>query len=289
LPETHLTGTQTRTFNYGNPPGAQLLSATNPENGTVTYTYNSDKTLATKTDAKNQQVQYSFDSYKRVTQIRRGTYNGTFTEDACQQENYSYDTNPYDGTFSQNTAGRLAAVQYKGGYDPNLPPSYQVCSITFTEMYSYNSAGSPLKKRLRVSKPLAWNPTPVTSTVDLDSIYAYDNEGRMTTTQYPSTWQTNGSIWVAGPNLGNTFDSMGRLQKLTDLAASSDIVSNTSYGAAGQLLTMTGANGAPSETRYVQLDRAVDSVAIGEPERSVCLLGDAEQRQDYVRNRRRLG
>jgi len=42
---------------------------------------------------------------------------------------------------------------------------------------------------------------------------------------------------------------MGRLQKLTDLAASSDIISNTSYNPAGQLLTMTGANGAPSETR----------------------------------------
>ena len=42
---------------------------------------------------------------------------------------------------------------------------------------------------------------------------------------------------------------MGRLQKLTDLAASSDIISNATYGAAGQLLTMTGANGAPSETR----------------------------------------
>jgi YD repeat-containing protein len=63
------TGTQTRTFNYGNPPGGQLLSATNPENGTVTYTYNSDMTLATKTDAKNQQVQYSYDSYKRITEV----------------------------------------------------------------------------------------------------------------------------------------------------------------------------------------------------------------------------
>jgi len=33
--------TQTRTFNYatGNTIGAFLLSATNPENGTVTYTY----------------------------------------------------------------------------------------------------------------------------------------------------------------------------------------------------------------------------------------------------------
>src|SRR4026208_837580 len=86
-------GTQTRTFNYGNPPGGQLLSATNPENGTVSFTYNSDKTLATKTDAKNPQGHYSHDSYKRVTQIRRGTYNGAFTEDTCQREDYSYDTN----------------------------------------------------------------------------------------------------------------------------------------------------------------------------------------------------
>jgi RHS repeat-associated protein len=42
---------------------------------------------------------------------------------------------------------------------------------------------------------------------------------------------------------------MGRLQKVTDLGASSDIISNATYGAAGQLLSMTGANGAPSETR----------------------------------------
>ncbi|MGH7868361.1 MAG: RHS repeat-associated core domain-containing protein [Candidatus Dormibacteraceae bacterium] len=42
---------------------------------------------------------------------------------------------------------------------------------------------------------------------------------------------------------------MGRLKKVTDLAVSSDIVSNATYGAMGQMLTMTGANGAPSETR----------------------------------------
>jgi YD repeat-containing protein len=55
------TGTQTRTFNYttGTTVGTLLLSATNPENGTVTYTYNTDKTLATKTDALNQQFRYT--------------------------------------------------------------------------------------------------------------------------------------------------------------------------------------------------------------------------------------
>ncbi len=63
--------TQTRTFNYttSNVVGAFLLSATNPENGTVTYTYNSSSLLATKTDAKNQQLTYQYDSYNRLTSV----------------------------------------------------------------------------------------------------------------------------------------------------------------------------------------------------------------------------
>ena len=44
--------TQTRTFNYNLGTG-RLTSATNPENGAVSYTYNTDGTPASKTDAKN--------------------------------------------------------------------------------------------------------------------------------------------------------------------------------------------------------------------------------------------
>jgi hypothetical protein len=98
----------------------------------------------------------------------------------------------------------------------------------------------------------------------LTANYTYDNEGRMTATQYPSAW--NGSSWVSGPNLGNTFDSTGRLQKLTDLTASSDIIANATYAPTGQLLTMTGASGA----------------AIRQLGHSIRLPGDAEQRQDQL-------
>ena len=54
---------QTRTFNYtsGTTVGAHLLSASNPENGLVSYTYNSDHTLNTKTDAKGQVFSYTYD------------------------------------------------------------------------------------------------------------------------------------------------------------------------------------------------------------------------------------
>ena len=59
--------TQTRTFNYvyNNSITAYLLSATNPESGTVTYAYNADGTLATKTDAMDQTLNYARDSYGR--------------------------------------------------------------------------------------------------------------------------------------------------------------------------------------------------------------------------------
>jgi YD repeat-containing protein len=61
--------TQTRTFNYDLTTG-RLTSATNPENGTASYTYNTDGTLSQKTDAKNQQIQYTYDTYGRVTEKR---------------------------------------------------------------------------------------------------------------------------------------------------------------------------------------------------------------------------
>ena len=113
----HLTGvsmprdgyTQTRTFTYS---GDLLTSATNPENGTVNYTYTNGK-IASKVDAKNQRVEYGYDSLQRLTQIRRYPVNGQ-AQDTCQQTNFYYDTNPFDSNYSQYIAGRLAAVQYYG-------------------------------------------------------------------------------------------------------------------------------------------------------------------------------
>jgi YD repeat-containing protein len=124
--------TQTRTFNYtsGTTVGIDLLSATNPENGTVTYTYNSDHTLHTKTDAKSQVFTYLYDTYKRVTQISVG---------ATTLRTFMYDTNTLDGTFSGSyTAGRLVAVQ---NAQFNAPGTGAVTALQFTEMYAYDKPG----------------------------------------------------------------------------------------------------------------------------------------------------
>src|ERR1700682_217512 len=82
--------TQTRTFNYlsGSTVTGLLLSVTAPESGTTTYTYNTNHTLATMTDAKGQQFSYSYDSLNRVTQISVG---GNVVR------TFIYDTNTLDG------------------------------------------------------------------------------------------------------------------------------------------------------------------------------------------------
>lgn len=256
------TGTQTRTFVYNG--NGQITSATNPESGTVTYAYNSDQTLLSKTDAKGQKTEYTYDSVKRVTQTRRYP-NGT-TEDTSQREDFYYDSNPFDSTFTENPKGRLTAVQYKGAPGPGG-------EATITEMFSYHKAGAILKKRLRIKRPNNNNSGLPGQTnnpnLDLDATYTYDTEGRNTSVQYPGSWDLgSGSamVFTAGPTFTNEFDSMGRLKKLTSGGA--DIISDATYNVMGELLTMTGANGAPSETRTYNSIGQMTALTSGSMQRS---------------------
>src|SRR5581483_923686 len=59
--------TQARTFQW---TGADLISSTNPENGTVTYQYDANHHVTQRTDAKGQQTRYTYDSYQRLTQVQ---------------------------------------------------------------------------------------------------------------------------------------------------------------------------------------------------------------------------
>ena len=60
-------GTQTRTFQWS---GSDMVSATNPENGTVTYQYDGEHRVTQRIDAKGQKTLYSYDPYGRLTQKR---------------------------------------------------------------------------------------------------------------------------------------------------------------------------------------------------------------------------
>jgi RHS repeat-associated protein len=233
--------TQTRSFYYGNPPGAHLLSATNPENGTVTYSYDANHRLSSRIDAKNQKTAYSYDGYGRLTQIRHYPASSG-AEDVCQQVNIGYDTNAIDSTYSQNALGRMTTRTYKG-VNCNTAP------YTFTEMYSYSVAGQVTKKRLRIARQVvqAYPYPTVTVSADLNSAYTYDIEGRMRSITYPTAspdmWEHTG-----GATYSYEYDAMGRLWKMS----SGSFLTEATYGPAGELLTLSRTSTAPylqSESR----------------------------------------
>ena len=132
-------GTQTRTFTYN---GKLLLTATNPENGTVTYTYNGDQTLATKTDAKGQKIAYTYDTNKRMTMTQRYPSPGT-TEDTCQRTTYYYDGAVPSGVSwtSQYSYGRLTAMQW--GQPGEIGRYSSACPVAHTSSPSC----TPTRKR----------------------------------------------------------------------------------------------------------------------------------------------
>jgi len=217
-------GTQIRTFAWS---GTDLVSATNPENGTVTYTYDQAHHVLTRTDAKGQRANYSYDSYGRLTQSPTASY--------------GYDT-PLDSTFVDpgsrlpNTSGRLAWTQVNSAL-----------TTTFTYQYSYNPAGRVTGQRLQYA-PAGWQSAGGTP-LNLDAYYTWDNEGKMTAMEYPGKF-SNGDNQ---PAYTYSYDPMGHLNGMTEnfctaaagdtwpscLSYNSNQVASASYSPAGQMTSLT--------------------------------------------------
>ena len=114
-------------------------------------------------------------------------------------------------------------------------------TVQINDMYSYSQAGLPTTKRLQVNEPVAYrdqnnNPKGANLTANLDSAFTYNGLGVIASMSYPST-----GYYSLGPTAGASytysFDNMNRLSGMTD-ASHNTIVSNVSYNAANQLLTM---------------------------------------------------
>jgi YD repeat-containing protein len=144
----------------------------------TSYTYNTDSTVATKTDAKGQVAQYTYDANQRVTEIQFFTDpTHPTTESTCQRVTITWDT----GT---NATGRIGTRQ----------TGVSGCLNTPTETFSYTPAGLITDKRLSIP---TYYLTPT-----LDALYNYDNEGHLTTMTYPVSYFVNksGSI-VPNPTM----------------------------------------------------------------------------------------
>jgi RHS repeat-associated protein len=77
-------------------------------------------------------------------------------------------------------------------------------------------------------------------TLNMDAAYTYNNEGKMTSVNYPETWSWQGQngplVSTPGPTYTYSFDAMYRPTGLTD-QNSNTVVNNVTYNAANQLST----------------------------------------------------
>ena len=186
-------------------------------NGTTSYTYNADGTLAARTDPKPQVTKYTYDAYQRVTQVTHGA-SATQT-DPNQTYNYTYDS-------CTNGWGRLTGVAF--GPVTNSSQAY-------SESYSYTIAGDVSAKSLAAAKS--------SQQAFLSGSFTYDSEGKPATMTYPlSGYATTGNVQ------SYTYDSMSRLIGVTDTEAVGPVngctppatgavawASGAAYDAAGQL------------------------------------------------------
>lgn len=92
-------GIQTRTFSYNSL--SRLLSATNPESGTISYSYDLNGNLTSKVDARSITTSYTYDALNRVTQR---SYSG---ESGYTTPNVTY---TYDDSQIANSRGKLTKV-----------------------------------------------------------------------------------------------------------------------------------------------------------------------------------
>src|SRR5579863_10368676 len=214
------TGTrQTRTFVYSD--AGLLTSATNPENGTVSYYYNATNTLQWKHDAKGQDFVYTYDGSNRVTYIQKYPLGQSYYEDVCARVTYTYGTNPY--TDPPYSYGRLlSASTLQGSSCPSGTPSY-------TESYTYGAPGNVLSKTVSAGG--------AESSFNATVNYGYDSYGRTTSVQYPFGEVSQYGLNYYPVTFTTTYDAMGRPSGLTD-SAGYTWVNSAGYDYAGRLQTL---------------------------------------------------
>jgi len=129
---------------------SHLRSASNPEAGTIAYTYDNDGKVLTKTDARGIQTTFSYDSLDRIT--------GKTYSNGDPSVGYTYDAAACLGASACSNIGRRTGMTDAAG----------------SESWSYDAMGRPLADQRTT------NGTPKTTS------YTYNLDGSLATLSYLS-------------------------------------------------------------------------------------------------------
>jgi RHS repeat-associated protein len=193
---------RTRTFVYNSL--SQLTQATNPESGTVNYTYDNDGILLTKTGPKPNQTgsqtvttTFTYDALHRLT-------GKSYNDGATASVSYFYDQTSYNGLTIANGKGRRTGMSDGAG----------------AEAWSYDTMGRVLSNRR------------TTNSVTRTFTYAYNLAGDVTSITYPT-----------GRTITYSYDTAARALSAVDTANSINYALNASYAPHGTLASLqNGAN-----------------------------------------------
>jgi YD repeat-containing protein len=117
---------------------------------------------------------------------------------------------------------------------------------TYYYLYSYNQAGRVTSQEMALQT--STSRFLVSPWLIFTAAYQWDNEGRMTSMQYPAVTE-GGGLWTP-PTAGYTYDANGRMSGMTwDLGngGGPQPFASATYGPAGEMLTLW--YGAGTETR----------------------------------------
>jgi RHS repeat-associated protein len=200
---------QTRSFQYDSL--SRLKQATNPESGTIQYTYDANGNLATKTDAHGILTTFAYDALNR---IKMRTYTNEPAGSETPDVSYYYDLVP-------NAKGKL--IKITNGTGANL---------STTEYVSFDALG-------RVTRSIQTTDG-ITYGGGIDQTkwmtYTYNLSGALTEQQYPS-----------GRVVKNVLDSDGELATVQSKKNSNyafwNFANHFLHNAAGAVTSMQLGNG----------------------------------------------
>ncbi|MGH9941342.1 MAG: DUF4214 domain-containing protein [Pyrinomonadaceae bacterium] len=195
-------GIQTRTFTYSSL--SSLVSATNPESGTIVYTYDAGGNLLTRLDARGVTTTYTYDPLSRNTRVQYS--------DGTPQVVRRYDGDPVNS--APYSLGRLWQTETVSG-----DATTKGALVTYE---SYDALGRPLKQRQQFKTASGWSAAYATER-------RYNLAGGVKWQKYPSghtvdySYDTAGRIAHLSGNLGDgvprtystgfAYDAAGRMTR----------------------------------------------------------------------------
>ena len=210
---------------------SRLLTAKNPESGTITYSYDNDGQLLTKTSpaanqtgTATQSVSYCYDELHRVT--KRDYLAHTFSPPACPITapvvSYTYDS-------GANAKGHLTQMIDQAG----------------TATYGYDILG---RLSTETRSLIGANNAAISKTIS----YTYNLDGSVKTLTYPS-----------GKIITYTPDSAGRTLSAVDSASGINYVTGATYGPDSALTGfVSGSGGAAAITNTFTYNRRLQPLAM---------------------------